>query len=382
MVKCGLDVFLEQEISSIKEANVGLVANHASVSRDLLHISDLLISEGVRLHAMFGPEHGIRGDVWAGSEVTDGVDPYTGVRVFSLFGKHLEPTEQMLDGVDMMLIDLQDIGSRFYTYLYTMSAVMVACKQHSIPVCILDRPNPITGLAAEGFVLQPGYSSFVGRYPIAQRHSLTIGELALLFSQNFGAGEVPKVVPMLGWRRDMWFDETGLPWVMPSPNIPTLQTALVYSGTCLFEGTNVSEGRGTTRPFELIGTPWINSRDFKHALDKHQLPGVKFREAHFIPFHSDYTKQNCAGVQLYVDDPKTFRPVHTAVAMLCALQELYPGQFKINAPTEGIGHFDFLAGSSTLRESIESGKSASYIARLWQQGLEQYAKAADGVKLY
>lgn len=289
----------------------------------------------------------------------------------------------MLDEIDIMLVDLQDVGSRFYTFLYTMSYVMEACAACNIPVWILDRPNPLSGLNADGPVLDTKFSSFVGMYPIAQRHALTVGELARYFHSEFGVGAEPEVVEMQGWSRDMWFDQTGLPWVMPSPGMPTLDTATVYPGTCLFEGTNVSEGRGTTRPFEIFGAPWIDPVELRKTMLNYNLPGVKYREAYYIPTWSKHTGIRCAGLQVYVTDRHSYRPVLTGIAAVCAIKKLYPDDFHFLPPnSEGRYFFDLLSGTSRIREFIESGESPWDIAESWQNGLKAYCSFSTKCLLY
>ena len=264
---------------------VGLVSNPASVDHELTHLADRLAANPrVQLAALFGPQHGFRSDVQDNMvETAHGHDAPRGVPVYSLYSETREPTAEMLSGLDVLVIDLQDIGSRIYTYVYTMAACLGAARRHGVKVIVCDRPNPIGGIGVEGPVLEPGYESFVGRYPIPMRHGMTIGELARLFNDHFGIGADLDVAPMEGWRRTMYFDATDIPWVMPSPNMPTLDTAVVYPGSVLFEGTNVSEGRGTTRPFELVGAPWVLAERLAGAMNASALPGVRFRPAVFEP---------------------------------------------------------------------------------------------------
>jgi len=383
MVKTGLEMLLTEHIGALGDANVGIVANHASVTSDLTHITDALHAKGVKIKALFGPEHGARGDVADGEAVGDATDARLGVPVFSLYGKSHKPSEESLKGLDTVIVDLQDVGSRFYTFLYTMASVMEACKEHGVAVWILDRPNPISGLNADGPILEEKYSSFVGLYAIAQRHGLTVGELARLFHAKFGIGAEPHVVQMTGWTRDMWFDETGLPWVMPSPNMPTLDTAALYPGLCLIEGTNASEGRGTVRPFETFGAPWVDPVDLKKTMQDFDLPGVMFRESYFQPNASKFDGVRCGGVQVYVTNRCKYRPVVTGVAAISALLKLYPKDFEFRAPAaHGRRFFDLLSGTNKVREAIVAGKSPTDIAESWEPGLVEYGESTKDALLY
>lgn len=383
MVRTGLDVLLTEHISELKGRRVGIVANHASVTHGLVHISDALSEAGVVIGALFGPEHGVRGDVADGEPIEDAVDERLGVPAFSLYGKNRFPTPESLQLIDVMLIDLQDVGARFYTFLYTMANVMEACGKHDVPVWVLDRPNPISGLNADGPMLEPEFSSFIGKYPIPMRHALTIGELAQLFKSKFDVQCDLNVVRMQGWSREMWFDQTGLPWVLPSPNMPSVDTATVYPGLCLIEGTNVSEGRGTVRPFETFGAPWINSQDIRKTLLDYKLPGVTFREAYFTPNASKFQGQRCAGLQLYVTDRNVFRAPLTGVAVVCALQKLYPDEFAFRPPSsDGRRFFDLLCGTAKVREAVERGDSPWQIAATWESDLKSYQETITGVLLY
>jgi uncharacterized protein YbbC (DUF1343 family) len=383
MVATGLEILISEKLDQLKALNVGIVANHASVTKDLTHISDALFSAGVSIAALFGPEHGARGEVADGEPIEDSIDERLGVPVYSLYGKNRSPSKEMLGDIDLMIIDLQDVGARFYTFLYTAALVMKACGEYGVPVWVLDRPNPITGTNPEGPILEPEFASFVGMYPIAQRHGLTIGELANLFSSRFGVKCDLKIIRMHGWSRQLWFDETGLPWVLPSPNMPTLDTAVVYPGMCILEGTNVSEGRGTTKPFELFGAPWIEPADLKNLLVDYKLPGVAFREAHFIPTASKFAGSHCAGLQLHVMERRAFRPVLTGVAVVAALLKLYPDKFSFRSPNaEGEYHFDLLCGTSSVREALQEGVSPWDIASTWDGKLAEYTMLCKEVYLY
>lgn len=382
-VLTGLDVLIREQIDSLKGLRVGIMCNHAAVTRDLVHITDALHSAGVAVTALFGPEHGVRGDAAEGAAIEDAVDPKLGVPAFSLYGKISEPTEEMLRLVDVVLCDIQDVGARFYTFPYTMAAVMRACGRHGVPVWVLDRPNPISGLGFEGPILREGFSSGVGRFATPTRHGFTAGELARLFKMRFGVECDLHVVKMKNWSRDMYFDETGQPWVMPSPNMPTLETAIVYTGTCFFEGTNVSEGRGTTRPFEIFGAPWIDAAELKNEMLSYELPGVMYREAYFAPFEWKFKKEPCAGLQLYVTDRKTFRPVVTGLAAVAAIHKLYPDKFAFRPAPEGRpGFFDLLAGCADIREAIMAGESILDLEKTWAEGIARFRAETESVLLY
>src|SRR6476659_9268143 len=312
-VRLGSDVLLCS--NRLTGARVGVVCNHASIDRGFLHIIDRVnMCEGVTLAAIFGPQHGFRSDVQDNMvETPHQDDPRRRVPIYSLYSETREPTAEMLRGIDALIVDLQDIGARIYTYIYTMANCMRAAAKHGVAVIVCDRPNPIGGADVEGSTLRPGWESFVGQFAIPMRHGMTIGELAKLFNDAFGIGASLDVVPLEGWRRNMYHDETGVPWVIPSPNLPTLDSTIVYPGAVLFEGTRLSEGRGTTRPFELIGAPWIDGDRLADAMNGLGLPGVHFRPAFFEPTFQKHAKETCGGCQIHVLDRQKFRPVQTAV---------------------------------------------------------------------
>ena len=368
-VRLGSDVVLCS--NRLRGARVGVVCNHASIDRGFLHVIDRVeMCEGVTLAAIFGPQHGFRSDVQDNMvETAHGDDARRRVPVYSLYSETREPTAEMLRGVDALIVDLQDIGARIYTYIYTMANCMRAAARHGVPVIICDRPNPIGGKAVEGARLQPGWESFVGQFPIPMRHGMTIGELAALFNDAFGIGASLEVVRMEGWTRDMYADATGIPWVMPSPNMPTLDTAIAYPGTVLFEGTMLSEGRGTTRPFELVGAPWIDAERFAGEMNGAALGGVYFRPAGFEPTFQKHAKQPCGGCQIHVTDRDAFEPVITGVALIDMLRRLDPGRFAWRQPPYEYEHdkmpIDILAGSDVLRRQIESGIPIREIAGSW-----------------
>ena len=313
---------------------VGVVCNPASVDHELVHVADRIRAHrGATLAAIFGPQHGFRSDVQENMiETGHARDETRAVPVYSLYSETREPTADMLRPIEVLVIDLQDVGTRIYTYIYTMANCLIAARKHGVKVIVCDRPNPIGGVGVEGPMLVSGFESFVGMYPIPMRHGMTIGELARLFNEEFGIGADLEVVAMQGWRREMYFEDTGLPWVMPSPNIPTNETAVVYPGTVLFEGTNMSEGRGTTRPFELIGAPWVTTERFADGLNQLGLPGVRFRPVVFEPTFHKHAKSACGGCQIHVLDRPSFRPVETGVALLLAFRACGPDEFAWRPP--------------------------------------------------
>lgn len=403
-VKPGLEVLLEKHLDLIKGKKVGLITNPTGVdSRLISSIERLMTTPDVRLVALYGPEHGVRGNAQAGEYVPFYVDEKYRLPVFSLYGQSLKPPQDMLTridefmrsfdtteagkvpessmvkGVEIILFDIQDVGTRVYTYAATMAYAMGACAEAGIPFIVLDRPNPINGLTLEGPTLKyPEFSSFVGLYPIPLRHGLTMGELAQLFNQKYLKKKVDvMVVPCEGWRREMWFDQTGLPWVIPSPNMPTLETATVYPGQVLLEGTNVSEGRGTTKPFELCGAPWIDGYELARAMNKLSLPGVLFREAWFTPTFSKYQGERCGGVQVHVIDRKAYRPVKTSLLLIQTVKKMYPEKFAFHE-----AYFDKLMGTDEVRKSIERGDDLEALFSRWDKELRTFAAERQPYLLY
>jgi uncharacterized protein YbbC (DUF1343 family) len=313
--------------------------------------------------------------------VGDGPDPTTGMRMVSLYGDRVEslsPTEEQLRGLDALVIDLQDVGSRYYTFGATMLLCLEAASRYKLLTVVLDRPNPLGGEAVEGPELQPEYRSFVGFHPVVTRHGLTLGELAQLYHHERGLTGALQVIRCDGWQRDLDYDQTGLPWVLPSPNMPTLETAFVYPGQCLLEGTRLSEGRGTTRPFELCGAPWVHARQLVARLREEALPGVAFRPAWFRPTFHKFAGQTCAGVQLHVTDRSAFRPVRTGLAVLAALRDLSGEAFAWRKePYEFVTDrlaIDLLFGSDRERKALEKGDSAAQIARQWESEEETFRR--------
>jgi len=368
-VKLGSTRLLES--GRLRGRRVGIVSNPASVDGRLQHIVDaLLAAPGVTVGAIFGPQHGFRSDVQDNMiETPHASDPSRCVPVYSLYSETREPTADMLKGIDALVIDLQDIGARIYTYIYTMANCLRACARHGVEVIVCDRPNPIGGRDVEGPMLVPGYESFVGQFPIPMRHGMTIGELARMFNEHFAIGARLEVVATEGWAREMYGDATGLPWVMPSPNIPTLDSTIVYPGTVLFEGTMASEGRGTTRPFELIGAPWVMAERFAAAMNGRGLPGVHFRPAVFEPTFQKHARTTCGGCQIHVLDRRTFLPVLTGAALIEQVRAADPSAFAWRPPPYEYEHdkqpIDILAGSPALRLAIDAGARAEDLARDW-----------------
>jgi uncharacterized protein YbbC (DUF1343 family) len=370
-VVSGLEILLGQKRALLAGKRVGLITNPTGVTVKLESAIDLMArARDFKLAALFGPEHGVRGDAQAGAAVADNVDARTGLPAYSLYGTTRKPTPAMLAGLDVLVFDIQDIGARFYTYPWTLALVKHAAREAGIGVIVADRPNPIGGIRVEGPVLDPALASFVGAYPIPIRHGMTLGELALMMNADFGIGCDLNVVKCANWRRPDDATQIGLPWVPPSPNMPTIDTAFVYPGTCLIEGTNLSEGRGTARPFELIGAPFIDAHGLADRLNQRNLPGARFRPAWFTPSFSKFQGQLCAGVQVHITDRATLSPVDAGIAILLDVAGHHGKEFSFlpgNPP-----FFDKLAGVSWLREAIAAGESLDAIKMRWQPELAAF----------
>ena len=367
---------------------VGVLANPASIDRDFRHMVDrLAASRDCRLAAIFGPQHGFQSNLQDNMiESPHAKDARRNVPVFSLYSETREPTPEMLDLIDVLVVDIQDVGARIYTFIYTMANCLRAAARKGLPVIVCDRPNPIGGLAVEGPMLEQGYESFVGQFSIPMRHGMTVAELARLFNEGYGIGAELEVVPMEGWARDMYWDETGIPWVMPSPNMPTLDTAVVYPGTVLFEGTMLSEGRGTTRPFELIGAPWLDGERLAERMNGARLAGVHFRPATFEPTFQKHAKATCSGCQIHVTSRQEFEPVKVGVSLMRECYGLAPDRFKWREPPYEYEHdkmpIDILAGSPTLRRLIERQVPLSDVVDGWRSGETDFADARRPYLLY
>jgi len=372
-IRVGLDLFEKHWPRALRGARIGLVVHPASVNARREHAKGLFLrSRKCTLTALFGPQHGIYGQTqdnmieWKGFR-----DSGTGLPVFSLYSDNRKPSSSMLRGIDALVIDLQDVGSRYYTFIWTMELCMQACAEEGKSVIILDRPNPIGGTVIEGTVLEPEYSSFVGQRPLPARHGMTIGEIGSYFRDTFYPSLDFHIIPVQGWKRGMWFNECGLPWVLPSPNMPTLDTALVYPGMCLLEGTLLSEGRGTTRPFEIFGAPFIEPERLVKRLREFRLPGVLFRPLYFEPAFQKHARALCGGAQLHVMNRDKFRPFKTAVAVLKSVRELYPSEALWRDPpyeyeTKRVP-FDILSGTARLRKEIERGEELDRMEQWWKE---------------
>jgi len=404
MVCLGCENFLENHLDLVKGKRVGLITNPTGVDSKLQSLIDLFYENpAIDLVALYGPEHGVRGNAQAGEYVPFYMDEEYNLPVFSLYGQSMKPDpgmlrdideymrtfdtveegkfpkKSMIDSVDVLVFDIQDVGTRIYTYVATMAYCMQTCAEHDLEFVVLDRPNPINGKDIEGPILEyPEFSSFVGLYPIPVRHGMTTGELAQLFNKRFLRKRANlKVIPMRDWRRELWFDQTSLPWIAPSPNMPTLQTATVYPGQVFLEGTNISEGRGTVKPFELLGAPWIDGHILTKKINHINLPGVTFSEAWFTPTFSKYNGELCGGTQIHVLDRDIFRPFESSLHIIKTIRDMYPDQFKFHA-----GYFDKIMGTKIIRQAIDSGMRIEEIVKEHEKQLEEFDKLRKPYLLY
>ena len=387
-VQLGLERLLEDVPDSIRRARVGLICNQASVDHGFRHAADLLHQHGqIDLRALFGPQHGIRGDVQDNMiETGHGIDRKTGLPVHSLYSETREPTDEMLQDVDTLIFDMQDVGCRIYTFVYTLANCMRAARRLGKRVVVCDRPNPINGADMAGNILEPEYASFVGQFPLPTRHGMTVGELAQLFNEHFKIECDLEVIPMIGWKREFWHDETDAPWVLPSPNMPTLDAATVFPGAVHFEGTQVSEGRGTTKPFELIGAPYIDPDDYADALNGLGLTGVYFRSCVFQPTFQKHAGVSCGGVQIHVLDRNSFEPWITGIAMAKFAHDMYPNEFRWKEPPYEYvfdkNPFDVISGTAKIREAFEKGTALDTIADETKAPLAEFKKLREAFLLY
>mgnify|MGYP000013442573 CR=1 FL=1 len=387
-IALGIEVLLGERAQALNGARVGLICHPASVDHSFRHSADLLSqNQNIILTALFGPQHGIRGETQDNMIEWEGFrDPRTNVMAYSLYGQVRKPTPQMLHEVDVIVFDVQDVGTRVYTFIYTMALAMQAARELGKRFIVCDRPNPIGGQGVEGNILEVGQESFVGMYPIPMRHGMTVGELARMFNEEFGIGCDLEVIPMQGYKREYWFDDTDARWVIPSPNMPTLDAATVYPGMVFVEGVKFSEGRGTTRPFEITGAPYADANQLAEQLNGLALPGVHFRPHSFKPTFQKHVAQLCHGVQLHVTDRETFKPVISGIALIKTMHDLYSDGFKWQMPPYEYVYdrmpFDVIAGTTTLREQIESGASLADIAASWQAGEKDFAERRRPYLLY
>ena len=389
MVITGLEILTRDLPDKLKGRRIGVLCHAPSITRDFSHITDILSGSGkVRLSAVFGPQHGIFGQTqdnmieWEGS-----MHPKFGIPVFSLYGQHRKPTAEMLSETDVLLIDLQDIGARLYTYIWTVKLCLEACAEQNIPVWILDRPNPIGRLPFDGPVLKEEYFTFVGGASIPLCHRMTIGEMALWIRDKYHPDCELNIIWMEGWHRSSLFYETGLPWILPSPNMPTLQTALVYPGIVLAEGLNLSEGRGTTIPFELTGAPYIDPYRLKDNLDRRKIEGCVFRVHNFIPAFNKYKDEHCNGLQIHVTDPAIYYPVRTALELFDAIIETSPeGSLQFNLPPyeyeDLLMPFDILSGDSIMRQTLLKRQSLKEETERWKSEIDEFLREFRQISVY
>jgi uncharacterized protein YbbC (DUF1343 family) len=383
-VQTGLEILLAERLNRLDGKRVGLITNPTGVTRGLCSNVEALRAKGVHLVALFGPEHGFSASAADGAAVASGRDTRTGLPVYSLYGDIRKPTPEMLMGLDTLVFDLQDAGVRFYTFTTTLALALEACAENRLPLIVLDRPNPINGVVAEGPVLEPALQSFIGRGPLPIRYGLTIGELAQFYNRELNIDAELQVIAMRGWPREMWYDETGLTWVSPSPGIPHFSTTVTYPGMCFIEGTNLSEGRGTGLPFEIVGAPWLDGYALAESLNALKLAGVIFRPIAFTPCSSKHAGAECYGVQLHITDRAGFCPVTVGLHVIAACRGLAPGWIEF-LPTSWEGkppHFDLLAGDTRVREGLLADRTVEALTRAWADDLARFAEARKRYWLY
>ncbi len=388
MLQIGLEKLIQNAPSWLKNSRVALLSNQASTASDLIH-SRLHLQKSYpgRLTCLFSPQHGFFAEKQDNMIESDHqVDSATGLKVFSLYGDSRKPDTGMYDNFDVLLIDIVDVGTRVYTFMYTMAYCLELAAKCGKKVVVLDRPNPVGGVAVEGNILEPEWASFVGLYPLPMRHGLTFGELALYMNGEFAIGADLEVIPMDGWKRDMFFRDTGFPWVYPSPNMPTPETAVVYPGQVIWEGTNISEGRGTTLPFELVGAPFWDCEAILQAIDSTPLPGCFLRSVAFQPTSGKFAEQTCSGFHIHVTDKHAFKPYRTSIALLQAVMQIHPEHFRYKEPPYEYEFerlpMDLILGSRQVREQLESSESIMDIEQGWQQEIENFEQLRRKYFLY
>jgi len=387
-VQTGLEKFIAHPPRSLSDGRLGLLCNPASIDMRFQHARELIYQQFPgKLTALFSPQHGFFAEKQDNMiESDDTIDPLLQVPVFSLYGKTRVPTKDMFDLIDTLIIDLQDAGTRVYTFIYTMSYCLEVAEKLGKKIIVLDRPNPVNGISVEGNCLKRDVASFVGRYPIPMRHGLTIGELAILFNSHFNIGCELEVVPMEGWNRHMYFQHTGLPWVPPSPNLPTPLSAMVYPGQVLWEGTNISEGRGTTQPFELFGAPFLSTNKIISGLESENLPGVILRKCVFEPTSNKWQGSSCNGFQIHVTDPLAYKSYATTLKLLRAVYMYHTDEFEWKSPPYEYEMekqpIDLLIGDKNIRLRIEAGDNVDEIEKSWQIDLDKFTEISRQVHLY
>ena len=390
-VVLGLEKLLANPSEYLCGSTLGLVVNQTSLTYDgQFSIGQFHSNKSFKLKALLAPEHGIYGVNQDMALVADETDPLSGLSVQSLYGtdaSSLAPSPTLLNGIDNLVFDIQDVGSRYYTFIYTLANCMKTCAKSNTRMIVCDRPNPINGVAVEGNLVEKEFQSFVGQYPIPNRHGMTVGELAVLFNEYFGIKCDLKVIPMEGWERSMWYDQTGLPWVSPSPNMPTLSTATVYPGMCLIEGTLLSEGRGTTLPFEQVGAPYINAETLAKTLNKENLPGLFFRPQYFKPQFQKWSGTVCGGVQIHVTERNKMKPLATSITVLFSIKKLYPDDFSWRTEAYEFVNdrlaIDLLYGNQTLREAIETDTlSINNLKSAWEEDIKIFSPQREACLIY
>lgn len=383
-VKLGLDVFLEKFADRYKNLRIGLITNATGINSELKRNVDLFMEKGLKLIKLFGPEHGIFTAAADGAKVQDSIEPRYGIIVHSLYGERLRPTEEMLSGLDVLVYDIQDVGLRFYTYIYTMAYCMEECGKNKIKFVVLDRPNPLSK-KVDGPTIEKDFESFVGGYELALRYGLTIGELAHYLNEEFDMNAELETIKMESYDPSSYFDETGLLWNTPSPNLPSLEHTILYAGFCLLEGVNVSVGRGTTHPFKFIGAPWIDSEKLYRELKKFNHEGVAFRERFFVPFAFKLSNQVCQGLEFFVTDKRKIKPLHLAIDLIACLKRLHPESFRwdsyVHDETERY-YFDLLIGSDFYRKAIDEGATSKDFDRIWNEESFKFSQRIERCRLY
>lgn len=378
LVKLGIDVFFEKDMAELRGKRIGLLTNQTGANANLISTIRLFHAHPeLQLTALFAPEHGLLRNAKEGEKFIDTIHRSTGIPVFSLYGQSKKPTDAMMEQVDVVVFDIQDSGARYYTYIYTMAYMMEACARTGKKMIVLDRPNPIGGEMIEGNLVHADFTSFVGRYPIPNRHGMTVGELALYFNEEFHIECDLEVVGMEGWKRGLFQTENGLPWIPPSPNTTSLDMMLLYPGTCLVEGINLSEGRGTTQPFEIIGAPFIDGEKLQDNVNALGLEGVRARALAFTPTYQKYSGQHCEGIQLHIMDRRTFKPVESVVHVLAVIVRMYDEKVEF-LEYGSLRHpmFDLLAGNSALRHGLQKGDVRTYLEQC-NRDTEKFMKTRE-----